>query len=93
MKPSELLKKGWCQGAHTKDINGIKVATSSQRVAYVTFLGAAIRGLGLKQRVEFIKKSLSHIDGGHLCSWNDAPGRTQAEVVALAERVEKEMGI
>jgi hypothetical protein len=80
MKPSELLKMGWCQGALRDGdkhcIVGASIACCSSETDRM------FRGI------------VGRLIGNHfLTRWNDHPRRTQAEVVAVAERAEKEMGL
>lgn len=83
------IERGWCQGAFARDANGHDVLSRSPRARAWCTSGA----------VEFDSRPMSagafaaHValcaalpadwieDGA--ASWNDAPGRTQAEVLAL----------
>lgn len=97
MKPSDLLKKGWTQGVLARDASGNAVYPFSSEAECFCIAGAA-RGCLSDDKIDEFRKACLNIIGSApywnaLADWNDAPGRTQAEVVALAERVEKEMGL
>ena len=67
------------------------MASSYDAVSWCLFAaGYVLEG---ESRKKFISRCHEITGAELLMKWNDAPGRTQAEVVALAERVEKEMGL
>ena len=93
MKPSDYLKKGWCQGRAAQDDEGRFVLSGSPSAACWCLLGACSAayhsgGTGIDP-VSFAIKA-RHLGIPSLVLWNDAPGRTQAEVVALMEKLEQE---
>lgn len=95
MKPSDYLKKGWCQLAPARDAEGRNVlATGNEPVAWC--ISEAIwKAFGPDECTRSAFHSLCEevIDHGYLTCWNDQRGRTQAEVVALAEEIERRMGL
>jgi hypothetical protein len=84
MKPSDYLKKGWCQGEM------IQYADDDEPVAWCIF-GAGAATLQPNTYIEY-KERLNELLGD-AAIWNDCVGRRQAEVVAIAERIEREMGL
>lgn len=85
----QLVEKGWCQRTFWTDTNGeaclpkyaacccalgaLKIATN-----YSEFSGC--NALSYYYAVEHVEK---FVPGRRISSWNDMPGRTQEEVVAL----------
>lgn len=83
VRPSELLKRGWWDGRSSAfdKVCLVTAAELSDR-AFYRKCDLALGGDGVNGTGNLIMR---------LVAWNDAPGRTQAEVVALAEAVEAEM--
>lgn len=92
MKPSEILSKAadliepegrWTQGASAHAGDGLATG-ACQDDAICWCLGGAIErtGYGHFSAVGDALKYFTATTGGALVSFNDAPGRTQAEVVA-----------
>lgn len=80
------LKKNphtWTKGAFARDKDGFKCA-NSKGVCWCILSHIEIRHGGMAE-------SFSHAAGlqnaCELAEWNDAPGRTVAEVIALCEQV------
>ena len=95
MKPSEYLKRGWCQHASAHNGAGNWVCARDPEAAKWCYTGAIEAAFGRGPLYEkFIDRTLARFDWHRLESlivWNDSPDRSQYEVVALAERVENEM--
>ena len=91
MKVSELLAKGWCQRAWALEKSGGVVSVNSQYAVSFCFVGAAARVFVRYADYDRFLQVASQIAGKSVVAWQDAQGRTQAEVVALAQRVEAEL--
>ena len=95
--PSELLRRGWCQGAFAMNAANQPTTWSNPKAVAWCFEGALLAATGateitpLLTRASAIARRLGGF--GAMVVWNDAPERTQAEVVALMEQVEKELGL
>ena len=95
MKPSELLKKGWCQNhVAINSANEVCEPDAPNAVAWC-YLGAfrAIYGCKTDSYDEWFRVGRRVCNGDDPHDFNDAMNRTQAEVVALAEKVEAILGI
>ena len=101
MLPSDYLKQGWCQGSYAVDKDGNFISEQSdQAVAWCffgacwrIFKGSAVRNSPFSEYTTKARAILQAIYPGFISLWNDTKGRTQAEVVSLAERVEHELGL
>lgn len=94
MKVKELLAdpNAWTQGAMARGADGgavTPVGSSSVPACKWCLLGAVAkcyhdRPILGGQVIRAIHQAISKLDGaGSLVMWNDAPGRTHAEVLAL----------
>lgn len=98
MKTIEVLKAartkielGWCQGAFCRNENGTDISASdldSQREwcargAILTSTDTAADGDDARKLLK-LALSVESIHG--VSDWNDAPGRTQAEVLAAFDK-------
>ena len=87
LKPSDYVRKGWCQGTMARDAQGKYCPEYSSDAipwcvygaVYVTYSEDQLR----RERILDMLQSF-HI---RLSSWNDDPKRTQAEVIALLESI------
>lgn len=83
---SEIIGRGWTQGAWARDRHGAKVSGASLTAVCwcagdAIFTAAKQLNGDLKLVGAACKVLRQHI-GCDIASWNDAPERTQAEVVA-----------
>lgn len=79
---------GWTQGACARDADGKEVDEMSVRAVSFDLLGALTRaGVGQPAQTsnDAMARLLDRISSKTLGDWNDAPGRTQAEAVALLD--------
>ena len=107
MKPSDFLKRGWCQGRFIDEHYNVCFVGGVQEAA---FLSAHRLTIELDKfdphreeyRYKFCDKAaellgLAASKGWDAIrameAWNDLPERTQEEVIALAERVEEALGL
>lgn len=78
---------GWTQGCLGRDANGNEVLNPDDAVCFCSIGALALAKQNLKatyDRVAAARNRLKEIlEVDYLSAWNDAPGRTQAEVVAL----------
>lgn len=87
MKPSQYIKKGWCQGVNAKDSYGYFCEPTSPCAIKWCLIGAiqAAYPQDTRKRMEIHSKLESH--SPIIAHWNDAPNRTQAEVISLLEQI------
>jgi hypothetical protein len=72
----DLIASGWCQGA-SRSVDG-----------RYCLIGAMVAGAGLSERFGRAVRLRTQAAGyATIQSWNDAPGRTQAEVLTLLDDV------
>lgn len=106
MLPSEYLAQGWCQGHSARNKMGNYILARDFRAKKWCFMGAmeasglgrGAKGIVLWTSYRDKAQELLHLPvRSSLCAdipaWNDQPDRTQAEVVALAWRVEMALGL
>lgn len=95
MKPSDYIKKGWCQRAVAKTSIGIETKPRSNDAWSWCIVGAVLAscagkrvGLSKKAKQEYFRKieAIRDILGVvYLPTWNDDPDRTKAEVLEVLE--------
>ena len=87
LRAREYIKRGWCQGAHARDAFGNSVLITSPECRFVCLEGALY--LGCCDESEPYSETKLQVqklfDMGHIGTWNDAPGRTQEEVLTLLD--------
>jgi hypothetical protein len=82
LRAAAMVRAGWCQG--------VSRTTVDDQVCYcvvgaLTYASAEV--YPINSRITDIIDNACNEVGGSLIQWNDSPERTQAEVVALLERV------
>ena len=88
-KPSDYVRSGWTQGARARDIHGMTVlAVSPDAVSWCLTGALSASDLVTERDLFRMRRECRGLVGDGLTDWNDDPGRTQAEVVELLERVE-----
>lgn len=103
-RPSNFVRRGWCQGVGACDASGGEARVRDKAVARWSIDGAIDAAElpggganGVDQYFRYLMTAnglqdrIGSVMVDDLIEWNDAPSRTQAEVVALLERVEAEM--
>ena len=97
MKAYELLsdKSKWCQKNVAVDARGVGVSVNSPDVVRWCLDGALLRCYGWNYHPEYTPACYlavyrQVVDALHcvVSAWNDAPGRTYAEVVGLLKRLD-----
>lgn len=90
----ELVEHGWCQGAYAFSEEGRKVGIDDAGLAAKVCLTCAVTFASRRTNVSptYLYELMGLDDGFYgAVRWNDAPGRTQAEVVLLFDRaIERE---
>lgn len=82
----ELIAKegGWGQGTYARSADGeVSYPTNPDAVCFCTW--GALIAVDARQelhRPDGVQPALDNVTGGNFVAFNDAPGRTQAEVVA-----------
>jgi len=84
MKPSDYIRRGWCQGAIAEDASGQWLVTPASLYAVKWCIIGALRVCNTTQE-DLIR--VGEYLGDHPGKWNDTPGRTQEEVIAALEAV------
>jgi len=87
----------WTQGAYARDMFGSDVGSQWSDDAVCFCVMGALNQVREAQHDAVILGSLSHairaVNGGYpIAEWNDAPGRTQAEVVAALRAAASNQG-
>jgi hypothetical protein len=81
-RAADLVEQGWCQGANFKVVD--------EKPCYCAFQAlneASTRILGIDP-IHYVYRHLDSVgEGNSIVDYNDAPGRTQAEVVAMLRAV------
>lgn len=89
MKPSELLeKKGWCQHVYARNAAGVPVMYDNESACRFCILGA-MEAAG--KNLDELKRLRAHMINKYKsdpASWNDQPGRTKEEVIALLKELD-----
>lgn len=81
-----LLAKGWCQGHYAVDSSGVPVHPYNKAACAFCIHGACEKVLGKDER-KVLTPLRSALGEFTLAEWNDRPDRTQAEVLALFDKV------
>jgi len=86
----ERIRRGWCQGALSRDANGIDCCDIQETGPPMSWcMIGAVAGQVNECSILF-HKAIDEIFAdeclGGIDSWNDEPGRTQSEVIAVFER-------
>lgn len=93
MKASEYVRRGWCQKDAAQDSHGNSVSALSPDAIRFCMIAAMFRALyddGVFLTDAELTEKFNTLHNAFPCQvmdfmWNDAPGRTQAEVVARLE--------
>ena len=84
----QKLRQGWCQHVMARDKNGAMCHYLSSDAVCWCIHGAS-QATGVVSQDVFtpiMKLTNSEGDYAALTSWNDAPGRTQADVIAMLDQ-------
>lgn len=85
-----LIEKGWTQDAYARDADGAACSVNDDRATCFCMNGAVMRVAGIYRENDalMVFTALGSAAGVTRYShhWNDAPGRTQAEVLALFDK-------
>ncbi len=87
VKSRVLLKKGWTQEWFARDADGVNCDENSKQATCWCITGALCRvdggGVVFQRITEELERSAKV---PNIVMWNDAPGRTQDEVLKLFDR-------
>ena len=89
----DLVARGWCQTDDARDARGATVPPGSPDACCWSLLGAIVASSGGPERLRSDRRTLADVAKASLAvglatgeeslrDWNDAPGRTSAEVIA-----------
>jgi hypothetical protein len=82
-----LIERGWTQGAFARHANGRVIGCESESASCFCMAGAIMRVTPSIYSFErFIEPLCVVIGDRRLDHWNDAPERTQAEVLAAFDK-------
>lgn len=85
---AQLVERGWCHGAEARDVSGAGVAPDDPAATAWSLVGALARtvdapGADLTALRDALWGISAVIPDWSLETWNDAPGRTQAETLQM----------
>ena len=93
-----LVSEGWCRGADARSSDGEAVDPWDERAVAWSLLGAIVAVLEreanewgempLEELASALYAIADVVDVDSLAAWNDAPGRTQAEVAGVLAAAE-----
>lgn len=87
MTAAEFLEQHeWCQFTKAKNTHGCAVRVGDSAATQFCLAGAMLRAYPGLELCEAWAKVRAHLNGVFPTTWNDAPGRTKAEVVALLRK-------
>jgi hypothetical protein len=90
----DLVRRGWTQHAEGRDAHGAEVEPWNATATSWSLLGALVAALDrtdggqelpLVQLADALDALALFVDSDSLADWNDDPGRTQADVIAVLE--------
>jgi hypothetical protein len=79
-----LIERGWCQGWFAKDARGNN-CMEYRPEAVCWCMGGALFKVGAPDAVDLLRRVIGG-DWDGIADFNDAPGRTQAEVIDAFKR-------
>lgn len=86
----EMLQRGWCQGALSRDAEGVDCSAVIETGPPVSWCMIGAVAGAVNDCSILLYKAIDEIFAdeclGGIDSWNDEPGRTQAEVIAVFDR-------
>jgi anti-sigma regulatory factor (Ser/Thr protein kinase) len=94
-RAAQRVRVGWCQNADATDASGTPIQPWSEQAAAWSLLGALVASLDGPDAVPELPLPILAtamealavlIDDHSLSGWNDAPSRTQRDVVTVLER-------
>ncbi len=92
--PSDIVASGWCQGTMAEDSQGIKVGILSPNACKWCAAGAITVSIPVQMQLESLEDEVLRLTGySWIDEWNDAPGRSQSEVVAVLRKAEEIVGL
>lgn len=95
MKPSELIRKGWCKGYYARTCNMFEVSPCSNLARTWCAYGAIQRvykSRSCKSYEMYCDMLTKEIGGYSIEYWNDFQ-KNSAPIIAAMERVEAKLGI
>ncbi|MGD9890972.1 MAG: hypothetical protein AB7R89_28275 [Dehalococcoidia bacterium] len=87
----ELIATGWAQGWYARSINGRRARVSSPKATSFCILGAIslasdeVSPAGYDLYIRTVTQVGGFVSDRDVAGWNDAPERTQADVLALLD--------
>lgn len=93
MKPSELIERGWCQRVMARNQFGEEVFYNNSDACEWCLSGACAKvGLWWGKLIQEVRKVAGlgdvFVTGETVPGWNDVPGRTKEEVLAVLRQAE-----
>lgn len=92
MKPSDYIRRGWTQHSFARAPGGTSCTTNAPTASCWCLSGAILVSRATEDHTNHSRVAdlIAHVKrAGFSClaQWNDAPERTQAEVIAALEAV------
>lgn len=86
LKAAALVERGWCQGHYALDDHGNPALVEDDASCFcaegaIIAAGRTDSGSDFMETVRVLGRAIG-VHESKIIAWNDAPGRTQAEVVA-----------
>jgi len=79
----EKIRQGWCQGGPARDHRDATISTGDPNACKWCLFGAL---MAVTDDWDGPRAAIKEFTGCSLAEWNDAPGRTKAEVLALLDK-------
>lgn len=92
MKPSDYIRKGWCQHSAARDAYGHSVDACDPQASEWCLSGAIVAAypeeVVVREKIyPRLKKKLDVTSISNIINWNDAVPRTQLQVIELLESI------
>lgn len=90
-RAADLVEQGWCQGNYEREENGVVLMCAARAIS----LACDESSSSIQTEIESdmaVRNKVQALGFESTIGWNDAPGRTQAEVVSLLRSVAAEQG-
>jgi hypothetical protein len=96
----ELISSSWTQDAEARNADGLEISPWSPEAVSWSLLGALVAGYegliwsaGERTAFEQLARAClllaDVLDSDSLAAWNDAPGRTQTDVLAALDEAQR----
>jgi hypothetical protein len=88
MKPSDYIKKGWCQGANAKDFNGWECGPLDDEAVSWCALGSLWAAYNSGEDVQIVQEKICAETGWEtVAAWNDSSLREKQDILDVFEKL------